>query len=158
MTASAIVAHQLPGRVRLTIAAHRGDAGYFRQLAQRYAGVANVHAVRVNPAAASVVLEFDGNWQDLLQASGDLLALEAHAPPAPASSPVDREPPFTLVTGREVTPMFMAGMLFSAIGLVQSLRGRLMVPAVTAFWYATSTFQQARALAQVSLDISDGDE
>ena len=148
MSTTAVVVHQLPGRVRLSIPEKRGDSDYFRMLYQRLSGVDGVRSVKTNAVAGSILLQFSGVLQEVLRSAGapglfelDGAAVSGARAPALASA---RPPqPFNLVSGREITPMFMAGVLFSAIGLVQSFRGRLMVPAATAFWYATSTFQQA---------------
>lgn len=149
----ALVAHQIPGRVRIAIAARRGDSAYFRQLAQRYAGLPNVQRVRINPAAASLALEYSGSLDELLQQADDLFALgDAGQQQRQAGAPAAQPLPFNLVSGRELNPMFMAGAAFALIGLVQCLRGQFMVPAATAFWYATSTLQQARSVAVVAPD------
>ncbi|MDC8756526.1 HMA2 domain-containing protein [Janthinobacterium fluminis] len=142
MSTNAVVVHQLPGRVRLSIPEKRGDDDYFRLLSRRFSGLEGVRNVKTNALAGSIVLEFNGHLQEVLRRAGApaLFDLDGAAggmrPALPAR-------PLNLVTGRELNPMFMAGVLFSAVGLLQSIRGRLMVPAVTAFWYATSTFQQA---------------
>ncbi len=145
MSTTAVVVHRLPGRVRLSIPEKRGDSDYFNALSRRLSGVDGVLGVKANAVAGSIVLQFSGVLQEVLRRAGApaLFELEG-AVDGPQSAPPARAlQSINLVSGREITPMFMAGVLFSAIGLLQSFRGRLMVPAATAFWYATSTFQQA---------------
>lgn len=139
------IVHQMPGRLRLSMRERRGDAAYFGRLAQQLAGLDGVHRVRSNPPAASIVVEFEGALEALmegLRASG-LLAFDAAVKRAPMLD-VGSTAATQLVSGRELNPMFMAGLGFALFGLLQSLRGRVEVPAMTAFWYAASTFQQAR--------------
>lgn len=147
MTARAIVAHQIPGRIRLQIPAQRGNAEFFDQLARRFSGVESVRLARGNPVAATFVLEYEGPLEDVLQRSGTRAILDLAPAPVGASTRqvlqgVDK--PVNLVTGRDLDPMFMAGTAFSVMALFQSLRGQVFVPAATAFWYAASTFQQSR--------------
>jgi len=158
MNSRAVVAHQMPGRVRLAIAGRRGDSGYFRQLAQRYAGLGSVRRVRINPAAASLVIEYSGPLRQLLRQAEDLFALDGDgaAGSQDGVAAMMEAPPLTLVSGRDLNPLFMAGAAFAAIGLVQSLRGQFMVPAATAFWYATSTLQQAQVLAAAASGENQG--
>lgn len=139
------IVHQMPGRLRLAMTERRGDAAYFGELARQLAALDGVRHVRSNPPAASVVVEFEGALEALmagLRASG-LLAFDAPAKRAPMLD-AGGTAPTQLVSGRELNPMFMAGLGFALFGLLQSLRGRVEVPAMTAFWYAASTFQQAR--------------
>jgi len=49
--------------------------------------------------------------------------------------------PFRLVSGREINPMFMVGSALAIVGLVQTFRGKIVVPSVTAFWYALEAFR-----------------
>lgn len=145
MSTRAVVVHRLPGRVRLSIPEKRGDGEYFKTLSRRLSGVEGVLGVKANALAGSIVLQFSGVLQEVLRRAGApaLFDLDGAAQGAQAAPSALAWQPIHLVSGREITPMFMAGVLFSAIGLLQSFRGRLMVPAATAFWYATSTFQQA---------------
>ncbi|MES2300195.1 MAG: hypothetical protein V4582_24390 [Pseudomonadota bacterium] len=159
MTAKAMVAHQMPGRVRFSVPAKRGDVDYFQRLKHRFTGIDTVQRIKANPLAGSIVLEFGGSLETLLArlVEPDLFeladSLTDSMPDSLAHSMADARGngaylplpayPIHLVSGREINLTFMAGVVFAALGLLQGLRGRVMVPAVTAFWYATSTFQQA---------------
>lgn len=143
MSAKAVVAHLMPGRVRLSIAERRGDNDYFAMLSRRLSGVEGVRRVKTNPLAGSIVLEFSGVLPELMRRAGAPALFDIEQGAVGAAPPPSVARPVNLVSGREINPSFMLGMLFAAVGLVQSIRGRLMVPAATAFWYATTTFQQA---------------
>jgi hypothetical protein len=149
MTIRAQIAHELPGRVRVRLPDYRGDAAAFAQLEGALLESQLFHAVRGNPVTASLVLEFSGPKEQVLE------ALRAHMPveldfstsargraPRSASIPTD---PVRLVSGKDINAMFLVGILFGAVGLVQALRGKIMLPALSAFWYAGDAFQLARA-------------
>ena len=148
MNASPVVVHSIPGRVRLTLGDRRGDSAYFARLANVLGAQPGVLRVKDNARAASIVIEYQGQFDTVaaaLQASG--LAVppgEAHAraarPPPPAPAYV---PALKLVSGRDLSPTFMAGLVFLGVGVVQLLRGQIMVPASTALWYAISVLPHA---------------
>lgn len=149
MRIHATVAHQIPGRIRVLIPSHRGDAAFFDQLSEHFNRIEGVRRARGNPIAATFVVEYDGSLDDLLTRSGARDMLELGPSPGPSAtrfglpSPV-RAGPVNLVSGRDLNPMFMAGTGFGAMGLLQTMRGQVLVPAATAFWYAVSAFRQSR--------------
>lgn len=181
MTERARLTHQLDGRARLAIPARRGDAAYFSMLSAQLAGTDAVRSVRVNPLTGSVLVEFSGSLDQLVDGLDGGAALEVERPAsavAPAAShaavantasaaghadganpgpgagppaaagaapaiPVAPAPPWRVVSGRELSPMHMAGALFSVVGVIQTVRGRVMMPALTAFWYAVHAFREA---------------
>jgi hypothetical protein len=140
------VAHQIPGRVRLLLPEHRGDSQLFARLAQELDQTRLFKNVRVNPVTGSVVLEYDGAADDLLARLAAQLPyeLELTTPPPPGPALAAVANPLRLVSGRDVNPMVMAGTLFSALGMHQAMRGKIMVPALSAFWYAVNAFRMAR--------------
>jgi hypothetical protein len=146
MKLRAQVAHQTPGRVRLLLPEHRRDSQLFARLAQELDQTRLFRNIRVNPVTGSVVLEYDGASDVLLaRLAAQLpyeLELTALPPPGPALAAVAN--PLRLVSGRDVNPMVMAGTLFSAVGVHQTMRGKIMVPALAAFWCAINAFRMAR--------------
>ncbi|HEV7816209.1 MAG TPA: hypothetical protein VGP06_14055 [Janthinobacterium sp.] len=145
MNDRAVVSHRMPGRVRFSIPERRGDSAYFSSLSERFSALDAVTRVRANVLAGSIALEFSGALDDVMRGAGaenlfDMEARATHA--ADYLLPAHYVQPVSLVTGRELNPSFMAGAAFAALGLLQSFRGQVMVPAATAFWYASSTFQQ----------------
>jgi hypothetical protein len=145
------IAHQTSGRVRIDLPAKRGDAAYFSTLSQQMAGLDEVLAVRTNPVTGSVIVEYDGPFDALLRRLDDM-AVDILTQPAPAGTGASRggavagaSPlPYRLVSGRQVHPMLLVGLAFGAIGLVQMIRGQVLVPAVSAFWYAARAFRSAK--------------
>ncbi|TFW27938.1 hypothetical protein [Massilia horti] len=145
MTIHAHVAHTVPGRVRLRLPEHRGDEELFGRLEQELLESGQFGAVSANPATASLVLEFTGTLKQALAVLADRFQMEVKPPPAAppaarASAPFD---PLRLVTGRDIDPMLVAGVAFGAIGVVQAFRGAILVPAMSAFWYAFNAFRLA---------------
>lgn len=148
MADHALVVHQLPGRVRLRVQQRRGDAGYFSALSQDLPHLQGVRRVKVNPATASVVIEYAGSTEHLMrQLRFHDLFVESQPdrPAAPAHPTAQRMAPLRLVSGRDINPMFMLGALFTVIGIVQTIRGNIFVPAISTLWYARSAFGQASA-------------
>jgi hypothetical protein len=136
-----LIVHQVPGRMRIRIPAMRGDADYFLDLAGRLGNIAGMAAVKANPATASIVMQFSGNPQSVLEHLRELdldPAIKLHDTQAASGSGIR---PLRLVTGRDINPMFMAGLALALMGLVQTYRGKVAVPSITAFWYALEAFR-----------------
>jgi hypothetical protein len=153
MTLRAQVAHFTEGRVRIQLPEQRGDRELFDYIVQLIEQSGLVRSARANPVTGSIVLEFDGRPEDLLAKLQALVPI-AIVPPQAARqlrSPLaGATAPFKLVSGRDINPMVMAGTLFGAVGVVQTLRGRLLLPALSAFWIAANAFRIARDQTQGS--------
>ncbi len=152
MNPRASIAHHIPGRVRFAIVERRGDEQFFAMLSQRLSGIAHVHAVRSNAIAGSIVIEYSGALDELLQGAkvGEVLDLPERLGSAEvAADPADAKGGINLVSGVDLNPMYMAGVAFGMLAVVQALRGHVGVPAASAFWYAVATFQQARSITLV---------
>jgi hypothetical protein len=137
----ALIVHQLPGRIRLRIPAMRGDAGYFSALADSMSDAPGVQQVKTNPATASMVVQFEGNGERILEQMHEL-GLEPKI--KESNSGITKRTgigPVRLVSGRDINPMFMVGSALALLGLVQTFRGKIVVPSVTAFWYALEAFR-----------------
>jgi hypothetical protein len=148
--ADAAIVHKIPGRVRLRIEDRRGDANYFSTLSEEISGMPDIHGVKTNPATGSVVITFSGSMEELVRQlrEHDLFVEERHEPgsvrraEAPGNGADTR--PFLLVSNRDINPMFMLGTLLAAIGVVQTFRGKILVPSLSVLWYAMETFRQSR--------------
>ena len=142
MNTPARIAHQTRDRIRIAIPSRRGDDAYFQALAGQLAHSDQVRHTRVNPAAASLVIEFGGAPEDLLaELQRVALDLSSAADMAP-----DQAPPAPAQYGAwKVNPMFMAGAAFGVVGVIQTLRGEVLLPAMSAFWYAANALRMARA-------------
>jgi hypothetical protein len=137
----ALIVHQLPGRMRIRIPAMRGNPEYFSDLASKLGNMAGIAAVKANPATGSIVMQFSGNPESILEHLRELdldPAIKHHDSDAASGSAIR---PFRLVTGRDINPMFMAGLALAMVGLVQTYRGKVAVPSITAFWYAVEAFR-----------------
>jgi hypothetical protein len=145
MLAHARIAHHSRGRTRLKVRAKRGDAGYFAGVCRELAEHEAVEHVDANPSTSSLVV-----WH---RDDADIATLGAFARDRQLFE-LDPEPPEgTLADGAAALLRDIdAGIgelsarradlrsvllgAFVAIGLVQMLRGRVLAPASTLFWYA----------------------
>lgn len=163
MKLRAEVAHAMPGRLRMRVPGHRGNAELFAQLEQKLAQSQLLERVQVNPVTGSVLLEFEGPHEELLDKLARQLPFEFEVA-GPAAPPARRPPsaaglldPLRLVSGRDIDEMFMTGALFGAVGLVQVLRGQILIPALPAFWYATNAFRLAREAQRAKGNVGQAD-
>ncbi len=63
---TARVAHHIPGRLRMVIAAARSDMGYLVRVAEKIEGLAGVEAVDVSPRTGSLVVHYEPNRHHLI--------------------------------------------------------------------------------------------
>lgn len=139
----AVIVHQLPGRIRIRVPAMRGVEPYFSELGERLRMVDSVQTVKANPATGSILVHFGGDSGALLERLHELdlhPQIKSDTPDVLRHSPL---PVVRLVSGREIDPLFMAGCVLATIGLAQTVRGKILVPSVTAFWYALEAFRAA---------------
>ena len=47
------------------------------------------------------------------------------------------------VGGRMKSPMFVMGSALAVLGIIQTMRGKVEVPSITAFWYAIEAFRDS---------------
>jgi hypothetical protein len=137
----AVIVHQLPGRIRLRIPTMRGDAGYFSMLADSLGDVPGVQQVQTNPATASMVVRFAGDAERVLEQMRELgldPKIKERGNEITKRTGIGH---IRLISGRDMNPMFMAGSALALLGLVQTFRGKIVVPSVTAFWYALEAFR-----------------
>jgi len=146
MAVRAVIAHWIPGRVRLVVPDKRGDAEYFRKLAGEFSDVKGLQKVKVNPITGSLILEFAGGVGSIVQRAltRDLFRIDEMKIPqdVPASLRPDTSP-IHLVSNRKIDSKFMLGSAFGAAGVVQVLRGKILTPALALFWYAQDAFRQS---------------
>lgn len=139
------IVHSLPGRMRVRIPALRNDAVFFDRLSNALGEMDGMEFVRTNSATGSVVMRFHAETGAVL-ARLHQLGLEAEERDmrnahAARSRGGHGGEPIRLVSGRDIDPMFMAGAALALVGAVQVWRGRIVVPAITAFWYASEAFR-----------------
>lgn len=151
MAENAIIAHQIPGRIRFRLAERRGDPAYFSALAAKLANIDAVVRVKANSATGSVVLEYSGGLNALFeQMQMQDVYLHVERNPPGSRSAVSRRGignnAVRIVSGYDINPLFMVASLMGIIGVVQTLRGKILVPSVSAFWYALEGFRQSRKM------------
>lgn len=137
----AVIVHQIPGRIRLRVPGMRGNADYFAALTDSLGDAPGVQDVKASPGTASVVVRFDGEAQRIFEQMhrfGLSPKTREDVSEAVKRAGLGR---VRLVSGRDIDPMFMAGTALALFGLVQTFRGKIVVPSITAFWYALEAFR-----------------
>ena len=161
MPVNAQVAHRLPGRIRLRVGEKRGDPAYFSTLSEDVSRCDGVEHVKVNPATGSVVIEFSDSAENLEQQLRQVgVSIMLNETPSARNTPRTagngHVAPFHLVSNREITPMFMLGTMLAAVGIVQTLRGKILVPSLSVLWYAIEAFRQS-GVARTGVTSTDGE-
>jgi hypothetical protein len=127
---AATVTHRLPGRTRLRIPAHRGDAGFFAQAVEQARVLPTVRAAQANPVTGSLLLEHEGEIEPIARELG-LDVLTSQPPARRMRRPVAPPSPFGL-----------AAVGFGAAAAVQLARGRLAGDsAVENLWNGFTAFR-----------------
>lgn len=144
MAMDVVIAHRIPGRARLLIRKKRGDQEYFSRLSEKFSRIDEVHSVKANPLTGSIVLEFAGVLEEILKAARVPELFENDEELNLGHHHAGTFSPLHLVSGREINPMFMTGIAFLMIGMIQTFRGQWFPPALSVFWRATQAFRAAR--------------
>jgi hypothetical protein len=128
------IAHLLPGRLRLHIAARRGDGAFFERVAAALSEVPMVQAVRANPRTASLLLSHTGPVEDLAQMARERGLFDLA--PARAVQPATLVRPGPWQAAVPAQPLALASLGFAGLGAVQTLRGRFHGNAAESLWNA----------------------
>ncbi len=147
MNATAEFVHHVPGRLRVRLHGKRGDTGFFSALTEQIARLAGVLHVKFNVTTGSIVIGYTGTLEQLvhmlLRHGLTVQGATTHrSAPAPAHFGVK---PLHLVSNRDINPMFMLGTLLAMLGLVQTVRGKILVPSISLIWYAMDTFRASQS-------------
>lgn len=156
MIPRAIVAHAAPGRVRLRIAEHRRDTAWFDAAARICAALPAVTRCETNPLTGSLLLEFVGTLAELRAALAAVVAFDddaaAPAPGRDAAYPILRKglrdveaALATLDTHTDTLRRGLSAALL-VLGGIQLLRGRVLAPAASLFWYALNALPPRRGM------------
>jgi hypothetical protein len=148
----AYLTHSVAGRFRIKIPARRHDHAYFTRLQQLIAEHEQVDAVRVNSLSAGLFIEHSGlALEQLQQFARDhaLFGLQQGVPPltpvvdsaAEKLQALNRQ--LTTSTDQSFDLRGVAFVLLVVFGVRQLIRGNLMGPAATLFWYAFQMLMQA---------------
>lgn len=135
----------------MKIRSHRGHEGYFGELRRRLAQCPAVEHVESTPLTSSVVVWHD-DTADLGSIAAyarerNLFSIDEHMPGWTVSDAaaelyrdLDRE--FSRLTVRrfDTESLFLVALV--GAGIVQALRGQILAPATTMFWYALDTLRR----------------
>ncbi|WP_455281525.1 HMA2 domain-containing protein [Cupriavidus necator] len=141
------LSHVLPGRLRVKVPTRRHDAAYFEELVRRLSECDGVDEVSVNPMTSSVLIIHSTSddavaayalQQGLFRLRLDRTASNSRIVARPVSDSAPR-----LFTGDQMSESDRrAGMLsasLASLGVLQTLRSQIMVPAISLLWYAYDT-------------------
>jgi hypothetical protein len=152
MIPEALVAHEIPGRMRMRIPSRRGDQQFFSVLKERLSGLHGIERIETNSLTGSLLL-FHHVEKDALAAYASENALFVLQPSSLRADPlsekvvrsfqqIDRH--LSSSTGGELDLPSFAFLVLLGVGTYQIIRGNFMAPAwYTAFWYASSVITSA---------------
>ncbi len=150
--ADAQVCHQIPGRFRVKVPGRRRDEVYFLNARECILRCEGVISVATQPLTASLLIRHAGNIGAIVRYAQEqgLFRLVGNAAPTPVQAGLpgarqsldDDSPP--LESGALNVDGVLVAML-AGLGIYQALRGDIMAPAITLFWYAYVTFRSRQA-------------
>jgi hypothetical protein len=132
MVPTALLEHQLPGRVRLRIPAMRGNGAFFETAKQGLAGTAAVQEVIANPHTGSLLIRYTGDIGKLATEAAERGLFTVQRARAASRNPkaaATAAPVNTTVVG------------LSGLGLYQVARGRALGSASEIFWNAHGAYR-----------------
>jgi hypothetical protein len=149
MVAKAYAVHHLEGRTRFRVPQRRGDAAFFKEIADRLAQCAGIKGVETNPLTSSILVHHDGDIEGLIfQALGcgltELVELELGSPPVARRLRADvvvADRRIRRYTHGELDLGTLAAFGLVIIGGVQLLRGQPTL-AVSMMWYASELMRR----------------
>lgn len=128
MVSTAIIAHQIPGRVRLRIPERRGDHAYFESLIQGLSAHPGVHRTRVDARRGSVVIHHaHDDARPLIVAAEELFCVQEEDQTLPPE--VARQP-------QAVAILEVLAATWAALGFYQLARRDVAGAASENFWSA----------------------
>jgi hypothetical protein len=139
-----MIEHMIPGRMRMRFRSRRGEEAFFAQLVARLQDHPDVIRVVANPLTASLLVFHAGDPREIAELAG----IRASDSRARAQQPANPR-----VAAR------MEGLAFSALGLLQLVRGRVLDGASQHLWHAARARDlnmPALALGLIGLGIAQG--
>ena len=76
------IAHQVPGRIRMTIPAGKGNPELLEQIKQTFSIIPGIERVAINPTTGSVVLHYDEDRHDEFHGDFQQHLSVVHKPPS----------------------------------------------------------------------------
>jgi hypothetical protein len=144
MIARGEVCHRIHGRVRVRVGERRGDPAYFERVSQALARCDGVTHYDVNSMTGSILIEHAAPLEQVLdfaQAEGLFRVQRVDAVPVPGRLRAERGLERIDAQVRQLTAgeadlrtVVLAGLI--GMGVLQLVRGEVLAPAVTLFWYA----------------------
>jgi hypothetical protein len=156
---SAYISHISSGRLRLKIPSKKADRDYFSFLQEQLSGLPGVQEVVVNPVTASILVRHTYDPRDIdlksmeeLTELGGLFKLQIPGQGKQASVAEQVARAMEGLNGqlKEKTAGALDFQSLAFLGLVgvslfQASRGMVMIPAITALWYASSILQEIKS-------------
>lgn len=155
MLPTAVIAHRLPGRVRIRIESRRRDAAYFAHLDQQLRQCPSVLDVAVTPITGGLLILHDGTDPDVIIEYARTFELFELAVDVPAARDTEQPPAEVIRVGLDGVDQWVqretAGRTdLRSLGLVallgaavwQMARGYVLPAGATLLWYALITTRQ----------------
>lgn len=120
--------HAIPGRARLRIAERRGDRVFFASVATGLSSIPGVHKVEVRPLTGSVLIQHGPPLKHISAAAQEARLFVVENGPS--------DPPPRMVMA--IDPKMVLGLGLGALAVWQIAEGRILPPAITLAWYASS--------------------
>src|SRR5262245_29288629 len=92
MLPRATLEHATPGRLRMKVAALRGDAPYFRSVIEKLSGQPGIAALRANPLTGSILINHDTDVPSICRIAADRGLFELDEKPARPIAPPSGNP------------------------------------------------------------------
>ena len=148
MLPDAFITHLTRDRVRIKIPSKKGDAAYFASLKEKLAALSElpgIQRIEANPLTGSILVlhTLDLETLDLglvaqYSEFNQLFRLQqppAKQTPAPGNKAGGR-------AAGEIDLKVLAILGFVGVAIIQLKRGHIMMPAITALWYAYSLMKE----------------
>ncbi|MEO5336527.1 MAG: hypothetical protein H7841_06500 [Magnetospirillum sp. WYHS-4] len=144
--------HRALGRTRVRIPERRRDSDYFERVARVLAACPGIEAVEANALTASLLVSHAGDVEALARLARDRDLFDLRSGPIPAKTLTDSvgkggaavSRALGQWTGGQADLAVVAFLFFVTLGVAQVFRGRVAIPAITAFWYAASVVLMSR--------------
>jgi hypothetical protein len=141
------ICHRIGGRARVRIAERRGDAAFFERVSQSLGRSQGVMRCEANPITGSVLIEHTAPLAQVLglAQAQELFRVDRLEPglvpgQVRAAEGLERiDADVRQLTRGEVDLRTVALAILIGMGVVQLIRGNVLAPAVTLFWYALMT-------------------
>jgi hypothetical protein len=156
---SAYISHISSGRLRLKVPSKKADQGYFSFLKEQLSGLPGVQEVVVNPSTASILVRHTYDPRDLdLKSMEELTEVtglfklqipeqgkQASVAEQVAQAMEGLNGQLKEQTSGAIDFQSLAFLGLVGVSLFQASRGMVMIPAITALWYASSILQDIRS-------------